>query len=200
MSTAATSAGFALPRRRFTVSEYHRMEEVGILQEDERIELVEGGIIEMGAISVEHALAVTALTELSIERTGQNTLTRVQCPIHLGLHDEPRPDIALVVRRRYRTAHPTPAHIFLVIEVADTSLEYERVVKLPLYAAAGVRETWLVDLRGETIERHSEPRDGRYARIQLAGREEMLGSTVLPFAAFSFAEIVGPYEVGEEDI
>jgi Uma2 family endonuclease len=144
------------------------------------VELIDGEIIEMAAIGIPHADAVATLTDLAAELVGRDVRISVQNPVHLGPRTEPQPDIALVRRRRYRASHPTLADIFLLVEVADSTLAYDRNIKLPMYAAAGIAETWLVDLNHGTIERHTEPRDGRYSRIAIAGRGEVLASTILP--------------------
>jgi hypothetical protein len=103
----------------------------------------------------------------------------VQNPIQLSNDGEPQPDIA-VLQRRYYTLLPTSEDVLFLIEVADSTLDYDREVKLPLYAAAGIAEAWLADLRAEKLERHTEPRDGIFTRIQIAGRGESLPSTILP--------------------
>ncbi len=115
----------------------------------------------------------------------------MQNPIRLAGGSEPQPDLALVKRRRYRQTHPTAADVLLVIEVADTSLAYDRTVKLPLYAEAGVAEAWLIDLVNDTIERHTDPRGGRYRQVAIAGRGESLASTVLPAVAIAVDAVLG---------
>ncbi len=180
-----------IARRRFTADEYHRMAEAGILTEDDRVELIAGEIVEMAAIGVRHADCLTALTDLLRELLGQEVSLRVQNPIHLAEGSEPQPDLALVKRRRYRQTHPTAADVLLVIEVADTSLAYDRTVKLPLYAEAGIAEAWLIDLVNDTIERHTDPRGGRYRQVAIAGRGESLASTVLPAVAIAVDAVLG---------
>lgn len=186
-------------RKRFTVEEYHRLAEVGVLQEDDRIELIDGELIEMAAIGIAHANAIVELDQLA-NRTVQH-LARIsaQNPIHLGPRSEPQPDLAIVRRRRY-DSHPRPDDIFLVIEVSDSSFAYDREMKLPLYAAAGIPEAWIVDLNGRTIERHSAPRDGRYTQITIAAVGDTIASLSLPAFVVSVADILASTdETGLQD-
>ena len=177
--------------RRFTVEEYHRMAEAGILAEDDRVELIAGEIVELSPIGIRHADCVTALTDLLRELIGREVSLRVQSPLRLDTGHEPQPDIALVKRRRYRQAHPMPGDALLLIEVADSSRDYDRNVKLPLYAAAGIPEVWIVDLVDDTIERHTDPHAGRYRHRVLAGRGESLSSTVLPAITLPVDAVLG---------
>ncbi len=142
MAATVQSPPIVYERKRFTVEEYHRLGEVGVLREDERIELIDGELIEMAAIGISHAHAVTTLTDAAAMLVSREARISVQNPIHLGPRSEPQPDLALIRRRLYSASHPTPADIFLVIEASDSSLGYDRAVKLPLYAAAGISETW----------------------------------------------------------
>lgn len=190
MAATAQQPQLTLSRRRFTVEEYYRLAEVGVLHEDDRNGLIDGEIIELEAISARHADSVMALTEIAAVCVCQEARISVQNPIHLGPRTEPQPDIALVRRRRYRATHPTPADIFLVIEVADSSLSDDRDVKLPLYAAAGVPEAWIVNLNGLTIERHSAPRRGRYTQIAIAAPGDTLASLTLPAFIVPVAQIL----------
>ena len=119
---------------------------------------------------------------------------RVQNPIQLGPNSVPEPDLALVALRRYRSSHPTPGDTFLVIEVADSSLDFDRNVKFPMYAAANIPEAWLVDLNGRAVERHSGPQGRRYTQIVRASHDEFLASLILPSFAFSLDEALGSEE------
>jgi Uma2 family endonuclease len=177
-------------RRRFTVDDYERMAEAGILAEDDRVELIAGEIVEMSPIGDRHVGCVNVLADLLWDVVGREALISVQNPIRLSADGEPQPDIALL-RRGAPRAVPTPEDVLLVIEVADSSRDYDRTVKLPLYAAAGIRETWLVDLVAEVVERHTDPHDGVYRRVASAGRGESLQSTVLPAVILAVDAILG---------
>ena len=129
-----------LLRRRFTVHEYHLMGQAGILVEDDRLELLEGEIVELAPIGSRHQAAVNRLNALFSSRLAAGALVNVQGPVRLGDHSEPQPDVMLVRRRSdfYETAHPEPADVLLLVEVSDTSIEYDRQVQLPLYARHGI--------------------------------------------------------------
>jgi Uma2 family endonuclease len=169
-------------RRPFTVAEYDRLIAAGILQEDERVELIDGEIVEMAPISIRHAARVNVLSALFLRRVGDLASVSVQNPIQLGERSEPQPDVTLLRRRadHYASALPTAADILLLIEVADSSLEYDRTVKLPLYAQAGIPEVWIVNLAENVIEAHTQPEQGAYTHAQRAARGETLTATTLP--------------------
>jgi Uma2 family endonuclease len=181
----------SVTRRRFLVEDYERMVTAGILTEDDRVELIAGEIVEMSPIGGRHMGRVNVLTALLSRVVMQEALISVQNPIRLSTDGEPQPDIALLRHDASLDTVPTPDDVLLVIEVADSSRDYDRQVKLPLYAAAGIREAWLVDLVDEVIERHTDPRDGIYRRVARAGRGESLTSTVLPAITLSVDAIIG---------
>ena len=189
-TTASAHPLVGVRRRRFTVEDYHRMGEAGILTEDDRVELIGGAIVEMSPIRDPHVRAINHLTEFLVVRlAGGDVTVSIQNPIRLSNDTEPQPDLA-VLRGRDRGLAEA-ADVLLVIEVADTSRRYDRNVKLPLYAAAGIPEAWLVDLVARTIERHTEPRAGRYRQITIARRGESLASTVLPAIILPVDAVVG---------
>jgi Uma2 family endonuclease len=177
--------------RTFTTAEFERMVETGILTEDERVELLDGEINAMSPIGVPHANAVRALNGLLYRQIGHAAIIDVQNPIRLNDKSMPLPDLAALRRRSYRSALPTPADVLLVIEVADSSLAYDRGTKFPRYAAAGIPEAWLIDLTGKVIERHTEPRDGLYRQITIARAGETLASTVLTELAIPIDTVLG---------
>ncbi len=166
----------AMPRvtHRFSVDQYHRMGEAGVFHEDDRVELLDGQIVEMTPIGHDHAGCVNALTGLLAKLSAGRAVVSVQNPIALGTHSEPQPDLALLAPRvdTYRRAHPQPSEVLLVIEVADTSLAYDRDEKVPLYAKAGVPEAWVVDLPGRVVHvcRDPGPNGYRTTRIVKAGK------------------------------
>lgn len=169
-----------LTRRRFTVDEFQRMAQAGILGEDDRVELLDGEIVEMTPIGVAHAACVTRLGTFLGRRLGNAATVRIQCPVVLASDQQPQPDVAVVRFRAdgYRDGHPEPTNTFLVIEVADASLRTDRAKKIPLYARAGIPETWLVNLPDDTVEVHRDLRDGRYADARGLHR----GDTIAPLA------------------
>jgi Uma2 family endonuclease len=154
--------------RRFTVDEYHRLAKAGVLHEDDRVELLHGVITTMLPIGPFHGGTVNYLADIFFTESRNRWLTTIQNPIAIDESNEPEPDVMLLRPREdfYRRAHPTPADVFLVLEVADSTLLLDREEKLPIYARAGLPEVWIVNLPEKIIEVYREPRDGRYASAQ----------------------------------
>lgn len=155
-------------KHRFTVEEYHRMGDAGVFDET-RVELIDGEIIEMSPINSPHADCVDRLNEWFILNFHKKAVIRAQNPVTLSENSEPEPDLALAIRKPegYRSAHPKPEEILLIIEVADSSLEKDRNIKLPGYARAGIPEAWLVVLEEKTVEVHTQPSAEGYNNIQI---------------------------------
>jgi Uma2 family endonuclease len=156
-------------RHRLTVAEYYRMGETGILAPDARVELIEGEIIDMPPIGSPHAGTVNYLGQRLSLACGTQAIVSAQNPVFLDLHSEPQPDILLLRPRPdfYRSAHPTPADVFLIVEVADTSLAYDTQIKLPLYARHGVPEVWLIDLPNRRFIVHRTPTAAGFQDVQI---------------------------------
>jgi Uma2 family endonuclease len=164
MSHAATD----LPRRhRLTVDDYYRMAEVGILAPEARVELIDGEIIDMAPPGSPHAAAVLYLTEVLVRAVDRRASVLAQNPVRLNEYSEPQPDLALLLRRDdfYRERHPRAEDVLLIIEVAATSLRFDRKTKLPLYARHGIPEMWLVDLGGGRLVRYRAPQQGSYTLV-----------------------------------
>jgi Uma2 family endonuclease len=156
------------PRRhRLTVEDYYRMGEVGILAPDTRVELIDGEIIDMPPPGNLHAGTVDQLVLVLGQAVASRALLRVQNPLWLDEHSEPRPDVSVLKPRTdfYKSCRPQPADALLVVEVSDSSLRFDRDVKVALYARHGIAEVWLVDLRAKRLVRHREPLRGVYTRI-----------------------------------
>jgi Uma2 family endonuclease len=147
-----------IPTWRFSVEEYHRMDEVGIFSEDERVELIDGRILEMSPIGSQHAAYVTLLHR-ALRAVEETAIVRIQNPIILDDETEPQPDIAVVKFKSnvYVDSHPYPEDVLLIIEVAETSLVEDREIKLPRYASSGVPEVWIVNLIENIVEVYREP-------------------------------------------
>lgn len=182
-----------LERHYFNVSEFSRMGEVGIFSEDDRVELIEGEIVKISPIGSRHAACVDRTNKLLNRLAGQTVIIRVQNPIVLDEYSEPQPDITLLRPKAdfYAQAHPTPADILLVVEAADSTVESDRKVKVPLYARAGIPQTLVVNLPADLIESYSEPVGGVYRKIQHAGRGESIEIAELPGLALSVDAILG---------
>lgn len=180
--------------RKFTVAEYYRMVEVGILGPDERVELIEGEIIVMPAIGPEHADDVDEYNDVFARYAPGRFRIRIQNPIHLDDGSEPQPDVSLLVRRSegYRAAHPTPDEVLLVIEVADSSLAFDLQVKARLYGRAGIPETWVKNLPEDCIERFTEPGPDGYARHTVHRRGETLTPMRLPDLELAVDDLLPP--------
>jgi Uma2 family endonuclease len=168
-------------RRLFSVDEYHRMRDAEILGSSDRLELLEGGIVEMNPIGSRHAACVNKLNSLLHRVLGDSAIIGVQNPVTLDQLSELRPDIALLRKQDdfYATRHPGPGDVQLIIEVADTSLEYDRQLKLPLYAKAGVPEVWLIDLTRGVVEVYADVTAGQFALVAVARGREPIPSRVL---------------------
>ena len=162
----ATRPEDLIRRHRYTVDEYRRMGETGILGEDDRVELIEGEVIETAPIGSVHAGTVDYLVGALLRGVGDRAIVRSQNPVALGSRSEPQPDLTLLQPRPdfYRSRHPTPADVFLVVEVADTTQRYDRQVKLPLYARHGIPEAWIVDLESNALSVFREPSADGYRR------------------------------------
>ena len=171
-------------RRALTVAEYHRMAEVGILTECDRVELIEGALIAMSPIGSEHSGTVNALNRALVRAVGDRAIVAVQNPVQLDDLSEPEPDFALLKPRDddYRRATPRPHEVLLIIEVADTSLAYDRAVKRSLYARHGIPEFWIVNLAAKQVEVCRSPTGEQYASVSHVGREAVLEPQLLPGA------------------
>ena len=156
----------ALQRHRWNVAEYHRMVETGMLSSDDRVELIEGEIIDMAPIGSSHAGIVDQLTRLLMFAVAEQAIVRVQNPVELSDWSEPEPDLTLLCPRAdfYKRQQPRPSDVLLMIEVADSTLGKDRDVKCPLYARHGICEFWIVDVRGERILTFQDPVADSYTR------------------------------------
>lgn len=179
----------AVPHR-FTVAEYHRMAEVGVLTEDDRVELIEGEIVEMSPIGSRHSASVTVLKDI-FHACGIDAVIWVQCPIQLPRATQPQPDLALLKPRadRYAANLPVPEDVLLVIEVADSSLVYDRDTKARLYAEAGIQEYWLVDLTRATLWVHKNPAGSVYASVSQMFSGDAAKSMAFPNCSIPVAEL-----------
>lgn len=171
-----------LDKHHFTVSEYERMGETGFFAPDARVELIEGEIIEMSPIGSRHAACVDVTALSLMKQTGEFAIVRIQNPIVVNDFSEPQPDISLLKYRPdfYREAHPRPDDILLVIEVADITVHYDRNVKVPLYARAGIGESLLFNLPDDRLEYFSRPDRGVYQVNRIINRGERFESTSVP--------------------
>lgn len=182
-----------LTRHRFTVKQYDQMIAAGVLHEDERRELIKGEIIEMSPISVSHAACVKRLNQILSQQLGVKAIVGVQDPIHLDRHSEPEPDIVLLNPRPdfYAQGHPEPEDVFLVVEVAETSLEYDRKVKLPLYAHVGIVEVWIVDVGQAALEVYRQPVADKYTETIRLEKGDSISPQAFPDLTIQVEQITG---------
>jgi len=175
-------AGIAPARHRLTVRDYHRMADAGIFGEDGRIELIDGDLIDMAPIGPGHASVVNRLTQPFVLACAGRAIVSVQNPVALNDASEPQPDVVISRLRDdfYATGHPGPADILLLVEVADSSLRFDRTVKLPLYARAGVGEVWIVSLVHRVVDAYRGPAGDGYGGVTKHQRGEEVALVLAP--------------------
>ena len=178
-------------RHRITVHDYHRMAEIGVLAPDARVELIEGEIIDMAPIGRDHQSIVDQLNRALIRAVGDDAIVRVQGSVRLGQWSEPQPDVVLLEPRPdfYRSEFALGTDTLLVIEVSDTTLRYDRDVKVPLYARHGVPEVWIVDVNGNMLLVYASLRDGKYEQHVALERPSSVPVTRLPGVALDVAPL-----------
>ncbi len=180
-------------RRLFTVQEYHLMNEAGVFRDNERVELIEGEIIQMAAIGRRHAARVDRLAEFFYDQVRTSAIVRVQNPICLNDNSEPQPDIALVQRRAdfYEESLPNSQDVLLLVEVADSTVNYDRDVKIPHYARSGIQEVWLWDLEANCLEVYRDPTTNGYISMQRFERGQLVSPLAFPELTVSIDLILG---------
>lgn len=176
---------------RFSVDEYYKMIELGLIKDYEKAEIIDGELIKKMSVGDKHAFIVDILTEFFIKNTSNKIRVRIQNPLRLSDFHEPEPDIVLSDLTKYDgKRHPRPAETLLVIEVSDSTLKYDKNTKLPLYADAGVPELWIVNIPNNTVEVHQNPRGLVYHLIKVFSLGETVRSSILPEISISVDEIL----------
>jgi Uma2 family endonuclease len=180
-------------KKLFTTDEYHRMSELGILRDDRRFELIRGEIIEMPRPGPPHSGRVNRLNRLFTSRLGDAVVVAIQNPVWLDEFSEPLPDVALLKPRAdfYTDSHPAVGETLLLIEVSDSTENYDRKIKGPLYAEMGIPEYWQLDVKKDVLVVHTQPADGQYQSITTFKRGQTIRLQKLPAIAFSIDEILG---------
>ncbi len=181
-----------IQKKMFSIAEYHYMTEIGILKENDRVELIEGEIINMAAIGSHHAACVDRLNRLFVTDLGEKAIVRIQSPFTIGDFSEPEPDIALLkpCKNFYAKAHPGPEDVLLIIEVSDTTLDYDRNFKIPLYARAGIREAWIINLQETYIEVYSTPSKQGYKMLRKYYEGDILTVSSFPDIKIAVDELL----------
>lgn len=183
----------AIARRQFSVEDYHRMRDAGIFGEEDRVELLDGEIIQMSPIGPLHAAIVKRINTLLGQVSLGQHIVSIQDPIELSDASEPQPDIAILKYRAdfYGTSHPQPHEIMLLIEVSDASLEYDKENKLPRYADSLIPEVWIIDAEHQQVEQHYNPANGTYRTKQTWLRGDRITSVQLAAVTARVDDILG---------
>jgi Uma2 family endonuclease len=178
-------------RRRLSLEEFHRMGSAGILGEDDRVELIDGDMIEIAPIGARRLALVNRLSRILILAAGKEAIVSTQNPIALPPRNEPQPDIALLKPRPddYAAGVPVAADVLLIIEVADTTLAYDRDVKIPIYARHAIAEVWLFDIQGGSLLVHRDPGPRGYQRVLRPTQTQMVSPLLVPTVSIDLAEI-----------
>lgn len=180
-------------RRRFTIDEYHKMFDADIFHEDDRVELLDGEIHNMSPMDAAHASMVKRLNQYLQQWLGNRAIVSVQDPVALDEYSAPQPDLAILRAQDdfYENHHPLPVDILLVIEVANTSARTDRIEKLPRYAAAGIPEVWIVNIKQRVVEQYTQPDGKVYVNRKLIKRGVLTTTCVTPALDLSIERIFG---------
>jgi Uma2 family endonuclease len=182
-----------LTPRRFTAAEYYQMIDAGVFNDDERLELIDGEIVEMSPIGNPHSVCVRRLNQLLNQLCGERAIVDVQAPMIAGTRYVPQPDLALLRPKAdyYASGAPTPPDCLLVIEVGDSSVEFDRQIKMPRYAGGGVAELWLIDLPREVVVVYQDPLGDAYRHVQVFRRGEAIALPAAEGARVPVESILG---------
>jgi Uma2 family endonuclease len=176
-------------RRRFTRAEYLQMVDVGILKPEDRVELIRGEVVEMTRPGRRHIAFVNNLNRLLVLRLADRALVSVQNPVVVADDSEPQPDLALLRIRSYKETEPARDDVLLLIEVADTSLRYDRSTKLLLYAETGIPEYWVVDCGAEAVDVHRGATADGYRQVTRVDLEGTVSPAAFPDVILPLREI-----------
>lgn len=182
-----------LQKRLINVDEYHRMAEAGILGPNDRVELILGEILNMSPIGSKHSAIVKRVTQLFVTAFLNKAIVQIQDPIQIKDFSEPEPDILLLKQREdfYYNQLPQPEDVFLLIEVADSTLDFDKNVKLPIYSEAGIKEYWIVDINNNQILIHSIPEGKLYKNIKIATASDHVNCSSFPNISIAVKDILG---------
>jgi Uma2 family endonuclease len=172
--------------KRFTLEEYHKLTEIGFLKEDDHIQLINGELIEMAAKGTAHETCLRNLLRELPKLIGDRATLQSQAPISIPPKSEPEPDFAIIKNRddNYFSSHPQGTDILLVIEVADSSIDYDQKVKIPLYAKAGISDYWIFNLLDNCLECYSEPYQNKQGEFGYSSKRIVLPNQVISLPCF----------------
>lgn len=177
---------------RFSVDDYYKMIELGMLTDYEKAEIIEGELISKMPVGNRHAAVVNILNRYFSRNLPENILVSVQNPVRLSDFNEPEPDVLLADLTKYDgNRHPRPAEVLLLIEVSDSTLKYDRDIKLPLYAESAIGEVWIVNLVSDIVEVHTRPEFGVYQSVKIYRRGETVESDSIADLAIETNNILG---------
>ena len=187
--------------RKFTVEEYFQMVEAGIIQDGERVELIEGEVLVMAPMGPSHIGGVTRYARVFIGLAGNLFTVLIQATVRLSERSAPEPDLALVKFREddYSFAHAVPDDVLLIVEVADSSLNYDRDVKVHIYGQAAIPETWVLNLPGDCLERFAEPGPEGYAQHTTLRRGDKVTPVALPDMELAVEDLLLPLQSAAEE-
>jgi Uma2 family endonuclease len=185
------NAVLQLARHKLSVDDYHRMGEAGIFAAGERVELIEGEVIDMAPIGSLHVSVVNTLNSFFVRALDDSGIVSIQNSVRLSRESEPQPDVVILKPRadRYRSALPAAADVLLLVEVADSSAAYDGRIKLPLYARHGIAEVWLFDLSAEALDVYTSPNSGAYAERRRLGKQDSVTPSLVHIPALALKEI-----------
>jgi Uma2 family endonuclease len=185
--------GAEVTKKLFTVDEYYRMADAGILTQDDRVELIEGEIIQMSPIGHRHAVCVNRAADVLISALKGRAVVSVQNPLRLNKYNEPQPDIVVFKWRAdyYASKLYTPKDTLFVIEVSDTTLHYDTKIKLPIYAANGVKELWIENLKEDVLLVCRHAAEKTYKTQLTLRRGDSISALAFPDTAFKIEDLLG---------
>jgi Uma2 family endonuclease len=178
-------------RHVWTVESYHQMAESGLLTEDDRIELIEGELLDMAPIGSKHANWVNRFNQVFFTSALGRYEISIQNPVILGTRNEPQPDVMLLKKANYMNALPTAADVLLIVEVSDSTLEYDRDVKLGIYARHSIPEVWLLDVNRLELLVYREPADGQYRLMRLCSANDVATVELAPEISVRLNDLLG---------
>jgi len=180
-------------KKLFTADEFYRISEAGIFTEGQRVELIDGEIIEMSPIGTRHAVCVNRANTFLTEAFRRKAIVSIQNPLRLGEFTEVLPDVVVFKPRAdfYASERPTPADVLFLVEVADTTLRYDRNVKVPRYAAAGIAEVWIEDLKGDSLLVYHDPAEKTFKTSLTLHRGDSVSPLAFPAVKFKVEDLLG---------
>ncbi|MDQ3549163.1 MAG: Uma2 family endonuclease [Chloroflexota bacterium] len=176
-------------RHQFTVDDLRQFVAVGVLSEDDRVELIEGELFDMSPINEPHEDTIDMFFDQLVSQIGQQARIRFGSPVRLSDLSLVQPDISVVRRQRYRASHPKPDDVLLLIEVSDTTRSFDLRTKVPLYARTGVPEVWVVDINAQVIHRFRQPEGSAYLLTDQLRSGDTISIDALPHVTLAVADI-----------